>query len=318
MKLHEVILMFMSISNPAAGANVNHLSATHICWLLLLGAIWGASFLFMRAAAPEFGAILLIAIRVTIAAACLLPLIAFNGAAWASLLRNKRALLLVGIFNSAVPFCLFAFSTLYLPAGLASLLNATAVLWGSVLGSIIWRVRLAALQWVGVVIGFAGVLLLVRAKLVLPTAVPVLKLVVAIAAALMATLLYGLCANYTRSRLSHVPSLVIAAGSQLAASVVLMPFGLAFWPLASIGTGAWMSVIVLGMVCTALAYLLYFQLIAEIGAPRTMTVTLLVPVFGVLMGAIFLEEPLQPHMILGGAIVLSGTALTMRSARGRH
>src|SRR5437016_2320412 len=168
--------------------------------LLLLAAIWGASFLFMRMGAPEFGPVALIALRVGIAALVLLPVL--RSAAARQHLRNKAwPLLVVGIVNSALPFCLFAYSTLYVNAGFDSILNATTPLWAALVALVWLRTPMARVQVLGLLIGLAGVVTLVWDKI--GAGLPNVWL--AIGAALMATLLYGYAVNYSKQRLAGVP-----------------------------------------------------------------------------------------------------------------
>jgi drug/metabolite transporter (DMT)-like permease len=138
----------------------------------------------------------------------------------------------------------------------------------------------------------------------------------AIAACLGATLCYGFGANYAKRRLGGVPALAVATGSQLAAALALALPAWWLWPTAAPPLGAWASVVGLALPCTALAYLLYFRLIAHVGAARAITVTFLIPVFGLLWGALFLSESLTPEMLLGCAVILLGTALTTGVWRG--
>jgi drug/metabolite transporter (DMT)-like permease len=275
--------------------------------LLLLGAIWGGSFPFMRAAVPEFQPLALIAVRVMVAAACLAPLLVLRGLHGA-LRQNALHLGIAGVFNSALPFCLLAFATLTLPAGYAAVLNATAPMFVAVVAYVWLRQRLRAIQAAGLTIGFAGVLLLVWGKLGVTTDPP--AVVGAVAAGLAATLSYGFSANHARRHLAGVDPLVSAAGSQLAASAVLLPLAVIAWPAAPVSAMAWGSVLVLGALCTAVAYILYFRLIAHVGPARAITVTYLVPLFAMLWAVLFLGEPVTWSMLAACAVILLGTALS--------
>ncbi|MBI5432859.1 MAG: DMT family transporter [Planctomycetes bacterium] len=273
--------------------------------LVLLGAIWGSSFLFMRVAAPEFGPLALIEVRVAVAALFLSAVLASRGAL-ASLRGHAFDFALVGALNSAIPFSLFAFATLSLPAGYSSVLNATVPLFGALVGFVWLGERLAVARVLGLAIGFGGVVLLVFEKLTLAGDRT------AVAAGLAAAVLYAIAAHVTRRRLAAVRPLAIAAGSQIAASVLLAPFALATapktWPSASSAACA----VVLGVLCTGLAYVLYFRLLAAVGAARSMTVTYLIPLFGLLWGALFLAEPVHPSMLVGGVVILIGVTLVVR------
>jgi drug/metabolite transporter (DMT)-like permease len=272
--------------------------------LCLLAAIWGASFLFLRIAAPEFGPLTLIALRVGIAALVLAPVL--RSALARSQLRAKAwPLLVVGISNSALPFGLFAYSTLYVNAGLDSILNATTPIWTALIAAAWFQAGLGRQQLAGLLLGLAGVVLLVWDTVGAGMAgVPL-----AVAAALLAAVCYGFAVNYSKRHLAGVQPLVVAFGSQFFAAIVLLPVALPFWPRHAIAISTWGCVAALGAVCTGFAYILYFRLIERVGAAYAASVTFLIPLFGLIWGALFLGEKVTPAMLAGCAIVLLGTAL---------
>jgi drug/metabolite transporter (DMT)-like permease len=272
--------------------------------LVLLAAIWGASFLFMRIAAPEFGPVPLIAVRVGVAAAFLLLVLAPTGRA-RQLRAHAGALVAVGALSAAVPFSLFAYAVLWVTAGLASVLNATVPLFGAVVAYVWLGERLDKLRVAGLVIGFGGVVLLVWDRVSLAGGGSTW----AVGAALTASFLYGIAASFTKKFLGTVDPLVSATGSQLASAMLLFLPAVALWPGASPSPQAWISVTLLGILCTAVAVTFYFRLIARIGPARTVTVTYLIPVFGVLWGYVFLDETVSGRMIAGCAVILLGTSL---------
>lgn len=278
--------------------------------LLLLAALWGASFLFMRVAAPAFGAFALVEVRVAIAAAFLLPLLAWRGGL-AALRANAPTLAVVGVLNSAIPFVLFTYSTLTLTAGFASILNATVPMWAALVAWLWLRDRIRAVQWLGLAIGLAGVVLLVWGRIEFKPGGTQWSATLAIAAALLASLSYGVAANFAKRRLAGVNTLAVATGSQIAAALALAPFALWTWPAAPVGARDWSAAIALGMACTGLAYILYFRLIDRVGAMRAASVTFLIPLFAVLWGAVFLRETITVQMAAGGAVILVGTALAL-------
>ena len=276
--------------------------------LVLLAALWGASFLFMRLGAAEFGPAPLAWLRVSGAALCLLPLLAWQGGLGA--LRTQwRSIALVGIVNSALPFVLFGVAALAIDSGLSAVLNATAPLWGAVVAALWLGERLTASRAAGLAVGFAGVVLLAWDKASLRPGEHGVSAAVAIAACLAATLCYGFGANYARARLQGTAPMAIAAGSQLAAAAVLAVPGAWMWPAQMPGPRSWAAVAALAALCTGLAYLLYFRLIARLGASRAISVTYLIPLFGMAWGALILGERVTPAMVVGGAVVLAGTAL---------
>jgi drug/metabolite transporter (DMT)-like permease len=282
--------------------------------LTILGTLWGGSFLFMRVAAPEFGPIALIAMRVLIASLFLLPLLIRAGLA-PSLLEHAPGLFVVGCINSAIPFCLFAFATLSLSAGFTAVINAVAPLFTAIVAFVWLGERLSRLAVVGLGIGFAGVVLLVSDKLDFDGGAAT----VGILAAMLASFSYGIAANYTREKFSGVGSLELATGSQLAASILLLPLCFWFWPSTTPSMGSWVAVLVLGVVCTGVAYILFFRLIARLGPSKAITVTFLVPLTAMIFGALFLNEQITIEMLLGCGLILLGTALAtglLRRGRG--
>jgi drug/metabolite transporter (DMT)-like permease len=272
--------------------------------LILLAALWGGSFLFMRYAAPAFGPVPLIWLRVAVAALCLAPLLILRGQQGV-LRQHATGIALMGVFSSALPFVLIAWAMLSITAGLASILNATVPIFTALIGALWLGERLGAWRTSGLAVGFGGVLLLAADKADFKPGGSGW----AIAAMLLATLSYGFAANLARRRLTGVPALVNAAGSQIVSAIVLLPFAVWFWPPTTPGWMAWSAAVVLGVGCTALAFLLFFRLIANVGASRAVTVTFLIPLFGVLWGNLFLGETLNAGMLVGGSVVVLGTAL---------
>lgn len=279
--------------------------------LLVLAAIWGASFLFMRIGAPELGPIPLIALRVGIATLVLAPVLR-SVAARGQFRAKAKALFILGVTNSAIPFCLLAYSTLYVGAGLDSILNATTPLWVALIALTGFQVVVGRRQILGLLVGFGGVVVLVWETLDAGIAgVPL-----AIAAALLAAVFYGFGINYSKRYLVGVQPMVVAFGSQFFAALVLMPLALFFWPAHSVTSLTWACVAALGVVCTGFAYILFFRLVEHVGAAFAASVTFLIPVFGMLWGAVFLDEKITPVMIVGCGIIIFGTVLAGRQ-RGR-
>ena len=275
------------------------MSAIDTARLVALAAIWGASFLFNRIAAPVLGPILTAELRTLIAGIALAVFFAFTGfsADWR---RWWRHYLIVGILTSALPFVLWAYAALTLTAGLMSVLNATSPMWGAVL----LGERLTARRALGLLIGVAGVALVTRPEADFNVA--------AVAAALCAAFSYGLAGTYMRRKAAEVPSRGMAVGTQLVAGFLLIPLIPLWPPSAALTPLVATSILALGLVCGAIAYLLYFRLIADIGPTGALTVTYLIPVFGVLWGAIFLGETVSASMLAGAGLVLLGTVFVLR------
>jgi drug/metabolite transporter (DMT)-like permease len=272
--------------------------------LVVLAALWGASFLCMRVAAPELGPIPLMALRVGIAAVVLVPLLVLRRGV-PELRGRLGPVAVVGAINSALPFVLLAYATLSVTAGLASILNATSPLWGGLVAHLWLKERLTPSRAAGLAVGFAGVAFLVWGRASFRPGGAGL----AVVAALAATLSYGIAASYTRRHLAGVNPLAASAGSMLAATLLLAPLAAARWPAHAVSPQAWIAVLVLGVVCTAAAYVLYFRLIANVGPARAIAVTFLIPAFAIVWGWLFLGELLTARTLAGAAIVLAGTGL---------
>ncbi len=271
--------------------------------LVLLAALWGGSFLFMRVAAPVLGPVWLIESRVLIAGLVLLPLVARRGQLGV-LRAHWRLLLWVGCMNAALPFTLLAYAALDLTAGTTSILNATVPLFAALIGSTLYAEPLDVKGASGVVLGFVGVVVLVG----LPQGAgppPLLS----VAAGLAAAVSYVFAANFAKRRLSHVPAIVFVTGSQLGAAVALLPLLPLFPPMQAPGPTVMAAVAALAVLSTSLAFVIYFHLIREVGPLRTLTVTYLIPVFAIAWGALLLDEALTPGMLLGGVLILLGVAL---------
>ncbi len=283
---------------------------------VLLGAIWGSSFLFTRLAVVDFGAVPTAGLRVAIASMCLLPLLWLRGHG-PTLRQHWKAVFVVGVLNSGLPFACFAFALLYLTTGLSAILNATVPLFGALVAWLWLKDRPAGSRIVGLVVGFAGVVLLASDKAGVKGGAsgPADLLTVwgptlGIGACLFATLCYGISASYTKRYLGGLPSLVTATGSQLGATVALALPTVALWPAQSPGLKACLALLFVGMVCTGLAYVLYFRLIEAAGPARALTVTFVVPVFALFYGSVFLGEAITPWMVGCGLVILAGTALS--------
>ncbi len=280
------------------------MSVQNFLKLLLLAAIWGSSFLFTRIAAPEWGPIWLIELRVLIAGLTLLPLI-FKLGLWPQIQQYWRALFILGMLNSALPFCLLAFASLSLSAGFTAILNATTPLFGLWIVIIWLQETLSMPRLVGFAIGFVGVVLLVGWQEMPLT----LSKGIAITAGLLAALLYAIVAPYIQQQFSGVSALVVTAGSQLSAAVSLFPVLPFSIPSQIPSVKAILSVIALALLSSVLAQMLYFHLIKVMGPSKTLTVAYLVPIFAMLWGALVLREAVTISMVLGGGLILLGTAI---------
>jgi drug/metabolite transporter (DMT)-like permease len=281
-----------------------------LTFFVTLGALWGGSFLLTRVSAPDFGPIPLVGVRIGVAAILMVSILAIRREL-AGLRGRLLSLAFVGALNSAIPFCLFAYATLSLPAGFTSVLNASTPVAGAVLGALVLGERLGRRRAIGLGAGFVGVLILVADRISKPGNAA------AIGAGLLASFCYAIAGHYTRERLKDLKPMTIAAGSMLGSALLLLIPTLALWPSAPPSGRAWTNAIILGIACTGIAYALYFALIASLGAVRAMAVTYVIPVFGVLWGALLLHEAVPASTVVGGAVILAGTMiLNSRSQTG--
>ncbi|MEC5213540.1 drug/metabolite transporter (DMT)-like permease [Polaromonas sp. CG_9.5] len=275
---------------------------------MLLAAIWGSSFLFMRMGAVEFGALPTAAVRVAIAALFLLPLVWLRGLL-PVLRKNWKPVFFIGLLNSGIPFACIAFALLSISTGLSSILNATVPMFGALIAWIWLKDRPTASRILGLVIGFAGVALLAWDQATFKAGNPGVAPGWAVLASLLACACYGISASFTKRYLSGLPPLVTAAGSQIGATLGLALPALWLWPARMPGASAWLALLAVGVVCTGIAYILFFRLIENAGPARALSVTFVVPVFAVLYGVLFLGESVTPWMVGCAGVIVGGTAL---------
>ncbi|MBV8497482.1 MAG: DMT family transporter [Gammaproteobacteria bacterium] len=272
--------------------------------LTLLGAIWGGSFLFMRVAAADFGPIPLVEARLLLGALTLLPLF------WRARAQFTPALWLrvagIAAVNSVVPFALFAWGAERAPAGIGAITNAMTVMFTTLVAFFLYGERISARRIAGLVGGFVGVTILASGK------VAGASVTSAALAGTAASLCYGFGINLARRYLTPYPAGAVAAANLAAGAVLLAPLAAYTWPHRPIPATSWVSAALLGVLCTGVAFVFYYRLIARVGAPRTSTVTYLIPLFGVVWAWLLLGEPLTPTMALAGALILAGVALSQQ------
>lgn len=292
------------------------MSPVDILRLLSLAAIWGASFLFMRIIAPVIGTIPTAFFRVSIAFVGLLVILALMRIDWN--FRGKLKIVMVlGLINSGIPATFYSLAAQVLPAGYSAIFNATTPLMGVLIGGLFFSEKLTMAKVSGVFLGLFGVGILTGAG---PVAFD-LQLLMGALACLLATTCYGFAGFLTRRWLDHqggLDSRLAALGSMFGATVFLLPlfgYSVISQPPASWGGwNVWLSLLGLGLVCTALAYILYFRLLSSIGPVKSMTVTFLIPPFGVLWGALLLDEPLGMAHLYGGVLIAAALWLVLKPA----
>ncbi len=273
--------------------------------LAVLGAIWGASFLFMRVAAPEFGAFALVEVRLLSGALVLLPFL------W--LARRRFPLKLWGVIagiaaiNTALPFVLFAWAAGRAPAGIGAIANAMTVPFTALVGHLFFRERIGPARAAALAVGFVGVVVLASGR----SAGASVGL--AAGAGTLAAFCYGLGVHLVRRHLSGLPPAALAGATLLCASLMSMPLALWHWPTVAPSALSWAAAVALGVLCTGVALVGYYRLVERIGPARTSTVTYLIPLFAVAWAWWLLDEPVTLPMLLAGALVLGSVAASQRA-----
>ncbi len=273
--------------------------------LILLAAIWGSSFLFITLAVNDFGPFALMALRTGIGLIVLLPLL-FWRHALSDLIRHWKPIFVVGIINAAIPFTLLAYAAFVIPAGVLSILNAATPLWGALFAALWIKDLLPKWRVAGLVIGFCGMVLLVWDELEIDQ---LIGTGLGLAAAVAAPMSYGLSSTFTNRYLMGVKSIAVATGALLSATLALAPLALIMWPEAPISERSWGALLMLSILCTGVTYIIFYRLVMNAGPAKASTVTLLIPVFGVLWGWMWLEEDVTGIILVATAIILLGTTL---------
>ncbi len=288
------------------------MNASSLIRLIVLSAIWGASFLFMRVSVPSLGPMALIMARVALAAVFLL-MVALLLKKTLPYKEHYKHFLILGFFNTAFPFLLLAYAAQTLTVSMLSILNATAPIWGVITTSLWFKTSLSKKTILGLLLGVLGVYTLMSAGKTAGGNAFNMQMLPSILASLLAAFSYGCSSTYTQVA-KKVEPFANAHGSMWAATFLFLPFVI-FYPIhtAPTVTVVW-SVLLLGIVCSGIAYLLYFRLIIDIGAGPALTVTYLVPLFGILWGYLFLEESIGFNTIIGAGIIFMGTALVTKTS----
>ncbi|MGJ7919459.1 DMT family transporter [Neobacillus sp. LXY-4] len=274
--------------------------------LFALAALWGASFLFIRIASPEIGPLLTIEARVTIAGLALFLFILATKRS-ANFKQWWKQYLIIGALNAAIPFTLIAIAAIHLNASIMAIVNALTPICTALAVWIGMKEKLTVRKGLGMVIGLAGVVILVGWSPISPTK----EVYIAIGCSILSTVSYGFAGVYIKKTFTKVSPLSLATGQQIGAAIVLLPITLLFSPppTASFSLVVILSVVGLALFCTSVAYLFYFYLIDSVGPTKTLSVTFLVPIFGMIWGFVFLQEKITYGMMIGLLIILSSVLL---------
>jgi drug/metabolite transporter (DMT)-like permease len=273
--------------------------------LLLLGALWGASYMFIRVAVPALGPFALMGLRVALAASVLALYAAFLVRDLPKFRSRWREFLIVGATNSAVPFTLIAAAEIELTASLAAILNSTTALFAAAVAAVWIGEALTMKKVFGLVMGLVGVAVLVGWDPIPLNSIVLLS----VGAMLAASLSYAIGGVYVKRTFAGVPPLAMAIGQQAGAAVLLLPLAAVSLPEEAPPLPVALSALALTLLSTAVAYLLYFRLIENVGPTKTLTVTFLIPVFGLLFGVVLLGEPVGVGTLVGFGIILYSVAL---------
>lgn len=272
--------------------------------LFLLAAIWGSSFLFMRLAVVDFGTWPLMLVRVGVAAITMLSVVAWQRK-WHALRQYRWPIAFVGVVNAAIPFSFFVYATQYLPTGTIAVINAMTPLFGALIARLWLGEHLSGSRLIGLIVGFSGIVFLVYDKLFFHDQHQSL----AVLASLGATISYGIAASFSTKYLKGADPIAVTAGSFSSATLCVLPLAIWFWPQHPVSITAWGSALSLALLCTAVAYIIFYRLVASIGGARSVTVTFLVPPFGIIWGVLLLNESFGLNELFSTALVLVGTLL---------
>jgi len=278
--------------------------------LTLLGAIWGASFMFMRVAAADFGPFPLVEMRLAFGALVLTPFLWRARAQFSGILYLRIAG--IAMMNATVPLTLFAWAAERAPAGIGAISNGMTVMFTALVAFVFFGERIGARRLMGLIIGFVGVTILASGKTAGVSVAP------AALAGTAASLCYGIGINLVRRYLTPYPPAAVAAAALTSGALLIAPLALWNWPHHPLPPVSWVSALLLGVLCTGFAFVLYYRLVARIGAARTSTVTYLIPLFGVIWAWLLLGEGVTISMLLAGALILAGVGLSQQREAKRE
>ncbi len=279
---------------------------------ITLSFMWSLSFIFYRVGVPEFGSLAFASLRVVLAGLTMLVFVILKKKNRVGIRENWKVLTLVGLFSAAIPFILFAFSARSVNAGVLAVLNASVPMISGFIASVFFKDRLSKKQILGLVIGVIGVMILMSENLFGGQGAGSGSGLLPMGYALLACVGYALGANITRNYLENVSPVAITAGSLIIASVIMLPVAVYEFPYGkSISLTAWISVICIGVFSTAIALIFMNQLIKSIGPVRATSITLVIPIFAIILGYLLLGEALDTPAIIGSMVILFGTYLSL-------
>jgi len=279
--------------------------------MVVLAAIWGSSFMFARLTVEPFGVLALNAVRSVVASLTLLPIMLWYRQ-WRPFLANWKHFIVLGLISTALPFSLITLATQYSTAGFASILNSLTPILSAGIAWVWLKETLSIPAIIGIGLSFGGVLIMITDTQSISADVIFLPVLAGLGAAFF----YALTGNYSRKFIQGIPPITQATGCQVFSAIFLLPPGLMYWPDHAIPGEAWGFAFLMGMLCTGIAFILYFYLLTNIGVARTVIVTYMIPVFGMFWGYLFLQERITLSMTMGATLILVGIALTTGMIKG--
>jgi drug/metabolite transporter (DMT)-like permease len=287
------------------------MATVDVLLLIALSGIWGSSFIFIRYLAPIIGPLATADFRMLLAGVALVLFFFLTGfkPGWR---KNARHFLVIGLLNSAVPFVLYSVAALVIPAAMEAIFNSMSPMFGAIFAALWLDEKLTPRKIAGLLLGVGGVIVMSS----LGGLSVNVRTVLAVVACVLAPMCYGLAGVYIRTRAAQVKPMAVAGGSQLFGGLALLPFVAIFPPPAAAIDGRLALIVIsFALLCSAVAYIIYYKLIADVGPTKALTVTFLIPVFAMLWGLIFLNETITASMLLGAAIILVGTFLVAARPR---
>jgi len=277
-----------------------------------LSFMWSLSFIFYRVGVPEFGSMSFASLRVVFAGVTMLAFVAFNPSHLIAVRQHWKLLTVVGLISTAIPFVLFSYAAQAVNAGVLAVLNAAVPMMSGFIASTFFNDKLSKKQTLGLFIGIVGVVILMSESLFGGTATELSSGLLPMGYALLGCVGYAVGANVTKNYLQDTSPVAITIGAMLIASVVMLPVAIYEFPYGqSISVKAWVSVVCIGVFSTAIAFIFINELIKSIGPMRATSITLVIPIFAIIFGYILLGEALDMHAIIGSAVILIGTYLSL-------
>jgi len=277
---------------------------------LLLGALWGMSYVFIRLTVGTVAPIVMVESRLLIGAICIGVFSLFIQSWRVNLVPFKKDLpriTLISIFNSVLPFAFFAYSMQYLNAGVGGILNSVSPIWSAIIGALWLKERLNISRICGLMLGCAGIVFLMWGKAHFSED----GLGLAVLASVCLTLSYGIASNMIKVYGQGIPTNCLTFSSLAIGALILLIPALQQLPEVALSTSVWVGILGLGIGSTAIGYILFFRLIEDTSPSIAISVTFLVPVFSILWGTVFLDEVPTMRMLIGGLIIVLGTALAV-------